>query len=84
MSEEERLAYIAKHPIVPVENISGAKFNNISREQQERAKRTRELQPKLMDSVDKDELHKRFIAGEKLSDIADDFRYIHICTESFY
>ncbi len=29
MTEEERLAYIKKHPIVPTENKSGAAFSNI-------------------------------------------------------
>ena len=29
MSEEERLEYIAKHPIVPLEKQSGTSFSNI-------------------------------------------------------
>ncbi|MED5102477.1 hypothetical protein NSS71_25530 [Niallia sp. FSL W8-0951] len=29
MTEEERLAYIAKHPIVPTEPIRGSKFANV-------------------------------------------------------
>lgn len=41
MTEEERLAFIEKHPIVPVEKPKGAAFSNIH-SYGERAKKSRE------------------------------------------
>lgn len=75
MTEEERLAYIAKHPIVPIENNSGAKFNMISQEQQEQAKKARALKPTLTDRVDKEELNERYISGEMMKDIAENMDF---------
>lgn len=74
MTEEERLAYIAKHPIVPIEKPSGQSFSNIH-EFGERAKELKkesvEINGKLIDKVDKDFLHKLFIVGKTFHEIAD-------------
>lgn len=66
MSEEQRLAYIAKHPIRSEEKPKGSSFSNIH-EYGERKKTSKET---IMDKVDKVELHKRFLAGERLEDIS--------------
>ncbi|MGE8080483.1 hypothetical protein [Peribacillus loiseleuriae] len=70
MTEEERLAYIAKYPIKPKEKPKGAEFSNVNtmavKKKVERKKR-----PTIMDKVDKDDVHKRFSAGEKLTEISD-------------
>lgn len=78
MTEEERLAYIAKHPIVPTETPKGTAFskdlgeerrNNLERNKNKEVKKA----PTVMDKVDKEELHKRFMAGESLARMAKHF-----------
>ncbi|WP_284037428.1 hypothetical protein [Neobacillus sp. 114] len=73
MTEEERLAYIKKHPIVPTEKPSGATFENTSQAQYEKAKengRKNRKYKKIMDSVDVKLLHELFIQGNPLNYIA--------------
>lgn len=66
MTEEQRLAYIDKHPIRSEEKSKGMSFSNIH----ERKNAYKNRRERVMDTVNKVELHKRFIAGERLDDIA--------------
>jgi 23S rRNA pseudoU1915 N3-methylase RlmH len=74
MTEEERLAYIKKHPIVPTGKVTGATFNEVPEKQREKAiensMKIRNEGKRIIDHVDKDLLHKLFIKGEKLDYIA--------------
>lgn len=69
MTEEERLAYIAKHPIVPTEKPKGVAFSDIH-SYGERAKKENKS-PRIIDGVDVNKLHKLFVKGEKMKDIAN-------------
>jgi hypothetical protein len=73
MTEEERLAYIAKHPIKPSELPKGVKFDTDTINHKLGAERRKEaLKGKtIMDAVDKDLLHKLFISGKRLAIIAE-------------
>lgn len=77
MSEEERLAYIEKHPIVPAEKAKSTNFSIPTKEQHENAvvnsKKARQQKPKLIDEIDKEHLHKLFVAGYRIADIAKTF-----------
>lgn len=71
LSEEERLAYIAKHPIVPTGRPVGTMVAKATDEQQQRSTESfLRSRKRVIDDVDTDELHKRFMAGEGLEDIA--------------
>jgi hypothetical protein len=72
MTEEERLAYIKKHPIIPTEKPKGVELANITDAQYQRARESRfkQHQSSVMDKVNKVELHKLYMDGEKLKDIA--------------
>lgn len=72
MTEEERLAYIQKYPIKPTKNCKGTSFENVYTMQMDKTKE-RNKQPTMMDKVDKEELHRMFMAGDKLKDIAKAF-----------
>lgn len=78
MPEEERLAYIAKHPIVPAEKPTSFAIVGPSEEQIKNAKansqKARQQKPKLIDEIDKEQLHKLFMAGYQIADIADVFK----------
>jgi DNA invertase Pin-like site-specific DNA recombinase len=67
MTESERLAYIEKHPIVPTEKPTGATFSNIYTLGERVSEKQAE---KIIDRVDKDQLHKLFLSGKRLDDIA--------------
>jgi hypothetical protein len=73
MTEEERLAYIEKHPIVSIKKPKGTGFSDISDAQYEKAKENRWEGKKLMEGVDQDELHKLFMAGETLEKLGEIF-----------
>jgi hypothetical protein len=73
MTEEERLAYIKKHPIIPTEKPKGAGFAEISDAQAKKAKESRWEGKRLMEGVDQDQLHKLFMAGESLENLAKAF-----------
>lgn len=72
MTEEQRLAYIAEHPIVPTDKPNGSTFESVytinMNQNKEQKKR-----PSIMDKVDKEDLHRRFLAGEKLKNMANHF-----------
>ena len=68
MTEEERLAYIAKHPIIPTEKPSG--FTNAKMVQVAPEKKSKHKGPRIIDTVDKDELHKLFIEGKTFDEMA--------------
>lgn len=75
MTEKERLAYIAKHPIQSTEKPKGSTFAEINDAQYQKAKKNRlkqESKPRerIIDRVDKDKLHRLYIDGEPLKDIA--------------
>lgn len=71
LSEEERLAYIAKNPIIPTGRPVGTMVAKATDIQQERSKESRLRSKKLvMDDVDTDDLHRRFMSGKRLDDIA--------------
>lgn len=75
MTEEERLEYIKKHPIVPTERPSGSAFTEITEMQLKRAvensKNNRMKAKKIMDDVDTDKLHELFISGMTIDKIAE-------------
>jgi DNA-directed RNA polymerase specialized sigma subunit len=73
MSEEERLAYIAKHPIKPSDKPQGVTFDTDAidhKKVQERKKEALVSRVTIMDNVDKDVLHKLFMSGMRVEDIA--------------
>lgn len=78
MTEEERLDYIEKHPIVPTEIPSGTAFSkDFGEERRKNLEKNKgkevKKEPTVMDKVDKEELHIRFMAGEPLGMIAESF-----------
>ncbi|MBO0961481.1 hypothetical protein J1P26_17380 [Neobacillus sp. MM2021_6] len=72
MSEEQRLAYIAKHPIVPTERPKGTKFSNVTEMQYKKSveDRGKKNMKRAMDAVDKEQLHKLFMSGTSIPDMA--------------
>jgi YesN/AraC family two-component response regulator len=72
MTEKERLAYIAKHPIVSTKQPSETKFSTDAIDHKAMAERRKEALEgnRIMDKVDKAALHKLFMAGTRLGDIA--------------
>jgi NADH:ubiquinone oxidoreductase subunit E len=75
MTEEQRQAYIQKYPIVPTEKPKEAKFSTETIDHVKTNERKKESLQKrkitrIIDSVDKEELHRLFMAGEKLEYIA--------------
>jgi YesN/AraC family two-component response regulator len=76
MSEEERLAYIEKHPIVPTKQPSETKFSTDAIDFKAVAERRKEAikGKRIIDQVDKDAIHKLFISGRRLEDIAQSFK----------
>lgn len=78
MTEDERLAYIEKHPIVPTEIPTGTAFSKDFGEERRKnleKNKGKEVKkgPTVMDKVDKEELHTRFMAGESLAMMATHF-----------
>jgi hypothetical protein len=73
MSEEERLAYIEKHPIKPSDKPQGVTFDTDAidhKKIQERKKEAHVTRVTIMDNVDKDALHQLFMSGMRVEDIA--------------
>jgi hypothetical protein len=72
MSEEERQAYIKKHPIKPEQPSRGSTFAsvNVAPSKQAIENRMRSRTKRLMQDVDKELLHQLFMDGEKLASIA--------------
>lgn len=78
MTEEERLAYIAKHPIVPTEMPKGVAYSKyLGDERRKNLERNKDKEvikaPTVMDKVDKEELHQMFVEGATLAEMADYF-----------
>jgi transposase len=73
MTEEERLAYIAKHPIKPSDKPQGVTFDTDAidhKKVKERKKEAHVSRVTIMDSVDKEALHELFMSGMRVEDIA--------------
>lgn len=68
MTEEERLAYIEKHPIVPIENKSGAGFSSQTYMQEHRKLKT----PSVFDGMDLDYINQLYIDGMLFKDMAEE------------
>lgn len=73
MSEEERLAYIEKHPIVPIEKPKGTSLVKVEDMQVSKAKQRKKTGKRITDGIDTDKLNKMFRAGVRLADIAKAF-----------
>jgi hypothetical protein len=75
MTEQQRLDYIKKHPIVPTKKPTGSNFSNVSEMQYKKSveARGKKNMTKVMDVVDKDQLHKLFMSGKPIGAIAKDF-----------
>lgn len=69
MTEEERLAYIKKHPIIPTGKTSFSTEGLEYKEIGERKKAAMQGK-KVMDGVNEDKLHKLFMAGKTFDEIA--------------
>lgn len=71
MTEEERLEYIRKHPIVPYEKPAGSSFADINTATDKAKKRKHPRKGKgAINHVDLDRLHELFMRGVLLADIA--------------
>jgi DNA-binding CsgD family transcriptional regulator len=72
MTEEERLAYIEKHPIITTEIPKEAKFSTDAIGFKVNAERKREAfkGKRIIDKIDKNHLHKLFMQGKTLEQIA--------------
>jgi DNA-directed RNA polymerase specialized sigma subunit len=72
MTEKERLAYISKHPITSKKQPSETKFSTDAIDHKAIAERRNEALKgkRIMDKVDKEVLHKLFMSGRRLEDIA--------------
>jgi hypothetical protein len=78
MTEEERLAYIAKHPIVPKERPAGVKFSNIHEMKRKEASmngykngKQANSNNKILDEEDKKFIHEQYSTGSRLHEIAE-------------
>lgn len=72
MTEEERLAYIKKHPIIPTEKPKGTGFHDITDIQFQKVKENRQKEQKrIIDSVDVNKVREMYLKGERLADIAN-------------
>jgi YesN/AraC family two-component response regulator len=76
MTPEELAEYIAKHPIKSSEQPNEAKFSTEAIDHKLVAERRKEAMKgnRIIDQVDKDALHKLFISGTRLEDIAKSFK----------
>lgn len=72
MTEEERLAYIEKHPIISTEKPKGTTFESITEMQKKKAEENVKKQKRLTiaETIDNEKLHKLFMNGEPLNSIA--------------
>jgi DNA-directed RNA polymerase specialized sigma subunit len=72
MTEEERLAYIEKHPISSSDMPKGVTYSTDNIDYKVVAERRKVALEgnRIMDKVDKEVLHKLFISGRRLGDIA--------------
>lgn len=66
MTEEERLEYIKKHPIIPTEKPSGTDFATIK---EMKGKKGRN---KILNNVAEAKIHKMFIDGIPIKEIAQE------------
>lgn len=75
MSEEERLAYIAKHPISSSDMPKGVSYSTDNIDYKVVAERRKVALEgnRIMDKVDKVAIHKLFMSGTRLVDIAKSF-----------
>jgi DNA-directed RNA polymerase specialized sigma subunit len=87
MTEEERLAYIEKHPIVPTEKPKGTSLENVYEMQnakaRERKAQNRELGNRIMDSVDTKLLHELFMQGKTQKYIANELKITQSTLENY-
>jgi len=77
MTEEERLAYIAKHPIVPTDKPRGGQFSNIHEMKRKEASmngykngKQANSNNKILDEEDKNFIYAQYEIGARLHDIA--------------
>lgn len=70
MTEEERLAYIKKHPIVATDKPTGSTFTEINQMQNKREERRKQAGERAVDRVDKEKAHKLFMADSTLKNMA--------------
>ncbi|MFJ5713153.1 hypothetical protein [Neobacillus sp. NPDC093127] len=72
MTPEELAEYVKKHPIIPTGKPPVAKFSTDTIDYKSAGERKKEAfkGKKVMDGVNKDKLHKLFIKGETLDEIA--------------
>jgi DNA invertase Pin-like site-specific DNA recombinase len=70
MTEEQRLAYIEKYPIVPTGKTVFSTENIDYKAVEERKKEALDRKGRLIDTVNKDNLHKLFMSGKTIPEIA--------------
>jgi DNA invertase Pin-like site-specific DNA recombinase len=74
MTEEERQAYIKKYPIIPTERPSGATFESVKEQQyakaMENSAQSRAQRGSILENLNEEKVHKLFISGETIHDIA--------------
>jgi DNA-directed RNA polymerase specialized sigma subunit len=72
MTPEELAEYVEKHPIVSTKQPSETKFSTDAIDHKAVAERRKVALEgnRIMDKVDKDVLHKLFMSGRRLADIA--------------
>lgn len=68
MTEEQRLDYIKKNPIVPTKKPTGV--SNAEIKQVAAKKKSIYKGPSIIDSVDKDELHRLYTEGKTFEEMA--------------
>ncbi|MCM3567883.1 hypothetical protein [Neobacillus mesonae] len=73
MTEEERLAYIEKHPIIPIEKPKGSSYEDIHEMQHKKSKVRKSYRRRITDDIDIKKLYKMYKAGNTLRDIAKAF-----------
>ena len=73
MTEEERQAYIKKHPIVPTEKPKGTSLTDVTEMQVSKAKKRKKNGKRITDGIDTVKLNKMFRSGVRLRDIAKVF-----------
>lgn len=78
MTEEERLAYIAKHPIVPTEKPRAGQFSNIHEMKRKEASmngykngKQANSNNKILDEQDKEFVYIQYESGARIQDIAE-------------
>ncbi|MFS0820787.1 hypothetical protein [Bacillus sp. 1P02SD] len=77
MTEEERLAYIAKHPIVPTEKPNGTDFATI------KEMKCKKGRTKILNNVAEAKIHQMFISGDPLKEIAESVGLSYATVQKF-